>query len=184
LASSPSAAREAETLSPPPFAPAPFLGPAAPVLVSRVYASAARDDEFVEIANVGPIPLDLAGWALTDREATATFPLDSILLAGGRFVVTRNATGYDEDLLGPADFAWESGNARRMGGGTLRLADAGDEVLLLNPDGAVVDAYAWGKSSYDGFGWTDRPAVRMGRGEISVRQTDGTGGWSDTDSAQ
>jgi cardiolipin synthase A/B len=184
LASSPSAARETETLSPPPFAPAPFLGPPAPVLVSRVYASAARDDEFVEIANVGPIPRDLAGWALTDREATATFPLDSILPASGRFVVTRNATNYEGDLLAPADFAWESGNVRRMGGGILRLADAGDEVLLLDGNNAVVDAYVWGKSSYDGPGWTDQPTVRMGRGEVAVRQWDGIGRWSDTDSAQ
>jgi cardiolipin synthase A/B len=184
LASSPSAARETETLSPPPFAPAPFLGSPGPVVVSRVYASAARDDEFVEIANVGPIPRDLAGWALTDREATATFPLDSILPAGGRLVVTRNATDYEEDLLVPADFTWESGNVRRMGGGILRLADAGDEVLLLDSNGTVIDAYAWGKSSYDGAGWIDRPAMRMGRGEIAVRHGDGTGGWSDTDSAQ
>jgi cardiolipin synthase A/B len=184
LASSPSAARETETLPSPPFAPAPFLGPTAPVLVSRVYANAARDDEFVEIANVGAIPVDLAGWALTDREATETFPLDTILPAGGRVVVTRNATSYEEDLLATADFASESGNVRRMGGGILRLADAGDEILLLDPNGAVVDAYVWGGSSYDGPGWTDRPAVRTGRGEIAVRQADGTGRWSDTDSAE
>jgi cardiolipin synthase len=179
-----SAARETETLSPPPLAPASFSSTPGPVLLSRVYANAARDDEFVEIANVGRAAIDLADWALTDREAAATFPLDSILPAGGRFLVARNATSYAEDTLSRADFALEAGDARRMAGGILRLADAGDEILLFNPSSQVVDAYVWGESSYQGPGWTGRPAVRMGRGEIAVRQPDRAAGLSDTDAAK
>lgn len=179
-----SAARESDTLPPPPLAAAPFSAPAGPVLLSRVYANAARDDEFVEIVNLGEAPIELAGWALTDREATATFPLDSTLSAGARIVVTRNATSYAEDTLSVADFAFETGDVRRMGGGIPRLADAGDEVLLLDPSSTVVDAYVWGDSSDGGPGWTGPSAVREGRGEIAVRRIDGIGGWSDTDSAE
>ena len=178
-----SAARESDPLPPPPLAPASFSGTTGPVLLSRVYANAARDDEFVEIANVGTAPIDLSGWALTDREATATFPLGSHLPAGGRIVTARNATSYSEDTLSSADFAFEAGDARPMGGSVLRLADAGDEVLLLDPSSRIVDAYVWGTSAYEGAGWTGRPAAKMGRGEIAVRQPDGPG-LSDTDSAR
>jgi phosphatidylserine/phosphatidylglycerophosphate/cardiolipin synthase-like enzyme len=136
----------------------------------------------VEIANVGTAPTNLFGWALTDSEATATFPPDSLLRAGGRVVVTRNATTYSEDTLAPADFALEAGDARPMGGSVLRLADAGDEVLLLDPSSRIVDAYVWGTSAYAGPGWTGRPAARIGRGEIAVRQSN-RAGLSDTDSA-
>src|SRR5438128_1402779 len=75
-------------------------------------------------------------------------------------------------------------DARRMEGDVLRLADAGDEVLLIDPSGAVVDAYAWGDSSYAGAGWIGRAAERMGRGEIAVRGRDPAGGWIDRDAAE
>src|SRR5207237_2666538 len=92
------AAREAEPLPPCPR-PAPALFSAEAdggVLLVRVYANAPRDDEFVEIGNRGAGPLDMTAWSLTDREATAVFPADSILPANGRLLVTRNATSYAE----------------------------------------------------------------------------------------
>src|SRR5256885_11267117 len=71
-----------------------------------------------------------------------------------------------------------------MEGDALRLADAGDEVLLIDASGAVVDAYAWGDSSYVGAGWIGRAAERMGRGEVAVRGRDLAGGWIDRDAAE
>src|SRR5881397_2722379 len=172
LASSPLwAESEAEPLLPRPRpASAPFSdAPQPDALLVRVYANTARDDEFVEIGNPRPESTNVSGWALTDREGTATFPLDSILPAGGRLLVTRNATSYAEDTLEAADFSMWPGDARQMEGDALRLADAGDEVLLIDPSGAVVDAYAWGDSSYAGAGWIGRAAERMGRGEVALR---------------
>src|SRR5256712_2034426 len=181
--SSPPAGRGADA---PPPGPAPaFFSAAHPdhLLLVRVYANAARDDEFVEIGNPRPEPVDMSGWSITDGEATATFPLDSILSGGGRLLVARNATSYAEDTLRAADFAFEAGAARRMEGQVPRLADAGDEVLLRDPNGTLVDVYAWGSSSYDGLGWVGRPAERMGRGEIAVRRSDAREAWIDTDAA-
>ncbi|TLZ79050.1 MAG: hypothetical protein E6K07_04740 [Methanobacteriota archaeon] len=187
LASSPLwAESEAEPLLPRPRpASAPFSdAPQPDALLVRVYANTARDDEFVEIGNPRPESTNVSGWALTDREGTATFPLDSILPAGGRLLVTRNATSYAEDTLEAADFSMWPGDARQMEGDALRLADAGDEVLLIDPSGAVVDAYAWGDSSYVGAGWIGRAAERMGRGEVAVRGRDLAGGWIDRDAAE
>ena len=178
------AGREADALPPRP-APA-FFSATDPdhLLLVRVYANAARDDEFVEIGNPRPEPVDMSGWSLTDGEATATFPLDSILPGGGRLLVARNATSYAEDTLMVADFAFEAGAARRMEGQVPRLADAGDEVLLRDPNGTLVDVYAWGSSSYEGLGWVGRPAERMGRGEIAVRRSGAYETWIDRDTAE
>ncbi len=165
-------------------ASAPFYKDSPPdALLVRVYASTARDDEFVEIGNPRPQLLDVTGWTLTDGEGTATFPLDSILPAGGRLLVTRNATIFAEDTLEAADFTLGAGDARQMEGDVLRLADAGDEVVLLDPSRTVVDAYVWGDSSYSDAGWTGRAAERTGRGEVAARATDGSGGWIDRDTA-
>src|SRR3989454_1467662 len=70
-----------------------------------------------------------------------------------------------------------------MEGDVLRLADAGDEVVLVDSGGTVVDVYAWGDSSYTGAGWTGRAAERTGRGEVAVRAPDGDGAWIDRDTA-
>lgn len=157
-----------ESLPPPPTA-ALFPQAASGVVLSRVYAASARDNEFVEIVNLARDQADLAGWSLTDGEATVTFPLDAIVPPGARVVTTRNATGYAEDLLEPADFTWEAGPARRLEGGVLRLADAGDEVVLVDAAGTVVDAYVYGDSTYAGAGWNGPPARAPGRGEVAVR---------------
>lgn len=179
-----STAREAHPLPPPSGpAPVPFSAAAGPVILSRVYAHAARDNEFVELASLAPRPVDLAGWSLTDGEAIAVFPAETRLPAGGRFVVTRNATSYAEDTLEAADFAFE-GVARAMEGGVLRLADTGDEVLLVDPFGTIVDAYVWGDSDYAGPGWTGRTAERTGRGEVAVRQRADMEEWFDRDIAE
>src|SRR5207253_5942832 len=57
------------------------------------------------------------------------------------------------------------------------------EVVLVDRSGTVVDAYAWGDSSYTGPGWIGRAAERMGRGEIAVRARDTNGSWMDRDEA-
>lgn len=185
-ASLPPTARGTDDVGPFPPSPAVSFSGSEPgtVLITRVYANAARDDEFVELGNPGFDPIDLAGWSLTDGEATATFPFDATLPGGGQILVTRNATSYAEDTLAAADFAFEEGDARRMEGGVLRLADAGDEVLLLDSAQTVVDVYAWGDSTYEGSGWTGRAADRMGRGEIAVRLRNEMGAWVDRDIAE
>lgn len=167
---------------PPPSAAAPFLearDESTAVVVSRVYAHSARDNEFVELANRGLEAVDLSGWSLTDGEAIATFPSDVELPPESRIVVTRNSTSYAEDLLTPADFTWDRGDARRMEGGVLRLADDGDEVLLTNPAAEVVDAVVYGESGYVGVGWDGVPARKMKRGEVAIRRTDDRGAFVD-----
>ncbi len=169
---------------PPPPSAAPLFPEAdgAQVLLVRVYANAARDDEFVELANAGDAPADLGGWSLTDLEDAAVFPTGTSLAVGGRLVATRNATSYAEDERRSADFTYDRGDAPRMGGGVLRLADAGDEVLLLGPSGSVADAYVYGSSAYTGAGWAGVPAPATGRGEVAVRnRVDGR--WLDRDDA-
>ncbi|HKW43595.1 MAG TPA: phospholipase D-like domain-containing protein [Thermoplasmata archaeon] len=178
------AVREADATDAPPPRPAPalFSEKNSAIMLTRVYANAARDDEFVELGNRGLTPVDLHGWSLSDGESTATFPLDAVLPSRGRLLVTQNSTSFAEDTLASADFTFERGEARRMEGAVLRLANTGDEVRLLDPEGTIVDAYVWGNSPDAGLGWVGPPAIAVGRGEIAVRNSDGDG-WLDSDAA-
>ena len=167
---------------PPPAALFPADAAAAAVHIVRVYPNAARDDEFIELGNAGGAPADLGGWSLTDGEASAVFPPSTWLEAGGRLLATRNATSYAEDERRRADFTYDRGEARPMEGGVLRLADAGDEVLLCDAAGRVADAYVYGASAYAGAGWNGTPAPAPGRGEIATRAASAEG-WEDHDDA-
>src|SRR5205823_13961940 len=78
----------------------------------------------------------------------------------------------------------DRGEARAREGGVLRLADAGDEILLLDANASVIDAYVWGDSSYTGPGWTAPPHLLRGPGEIAVRLRAASGEWIDRDGAE
>jgi cardiolipin synthase len=165
----------ADPMSPSPAAPLFPAEAGRGVLISRVYPHAARDDEFIELTNVGAAPAELSGWSLSDQEANASFPPGTVLGPGRRLVATRNATSYAEDLRRPADFTYDRGDVPRMAGGILRLADGGDEVLLLDRSGLIADAYVYGASSYVGPGWNGRPAAAPGKGEVATRIPDAVG---------
>ncbi len=165
-----------------PTPPSPHLFPVAragtrgglpPVLIAEVFYHAWRDDEYVALANPGSAEMDLSGWRLTDLEGTIEFPANASLGAGERAVVTRNATSYWEDTLDAAEYTYGPGNATAMVvvGRIPQLNNDGDEVLLLDATGALVDAFAYGGSTDVGEGWTGSPAAKVSQGKRAARAT-------------
>jgi len=146
-------------------------GPSSGPLIVEVFYDAVRDDEYIIIANPTAIAFDLAGWRLTDREGTIEFPAMASLQAGARAVIARNATSYFEDTLDVAEYTYGAGDAIAMivVGRIPQLNNDGDEVLLLDPAGTVVDAFAYGSSSYGGEGWTGPGAWKVPKGKRAVR---------------
>jgi hypothetical protein len=107
-------------------------------------------DEAVRLANVSAAPVDLSGWRLTDGTSTATLP-DGIVLDGGETLwLARNAAafafqfGFDPDVTLAT---WPG------------FANTGDEVVLMLPDGTVVDGLVYGAGDAD-QGWWHGSAVQ------------------------
>ena len=150
-------------------------GPSSGPLIVEVFYDAVRDDEYTIIANPTAMAFDLAGWRLTDREGTIEFPAMASLQAGARAVIARNATSYFEDTLDVAEYTYGAGDAIAMivVGRIPQLNNDGDEVLLLDPAGTVVDAFAYGSSSYGGEGWTGPGAWKVPKGKRAVRALSG-----------
>ena len=74
-------------------------------------------DEFIELYNHGPLPVDLSGWILDDAAGGGSRPYSlphSVILPGKRVAFFRSQTG-------------------------ISLNDSGDVVLLLAPDGRLID---------------------------------------------
>ncbi|MCT1478788.1 lamin tail domain-containing protein [Microbacterium sp. p3-SID336] len=132
------------------------------VLNEIVYDDAATGlPDQVELYNAGPAPVDLAGWTIADekRDSFGQAP-EGTVLAPGEFLV----------LVKDADFPFGLGK--------------GDEVVLFDPNGTEVDAYAYDNTAPlsvwarcpDGTGaWAAATAVTPGTAnDCSVAPVDGS----------
>jgi hypothetical protein len=89
-----------------------------------------RDDEWVELLNNGPVPLDLTGWLLTDGDAIPRYGLSGTLAPGERRIVT-----------GRESYDWEKAHGQPAFG--LSLSNTGDRVILwkvAGPDTVLMDS--------------------------------------------
>ncbi|MBI5498747.1 MAG: lamin tail domain-containing protein [Deltaproteobacteria bacterium] len=103
-------------------------------------AGAEPTQEFVELANLGDLPVDLTGWALEDESGGPFLPDGTELDPGD--VVLFVSDEYDPS--GAGDPAADPG-ARivRVGRalGTMGLRNSGEAVYLVAPDGDTVSSY-------------------------------------------
>jgi cardiolipin synthase A/B len=138
---------------------------AAPLLVAVVPdlpGSAVGDEGFA----VGSTEaFDLTGWSVTDGEGTWSFPAGTRLAAGVPLWVVGNVAAWQAHD-GPSPWL-------DAGPSSLRLANAGDDLALLDPTGRTVDSFVWG----DGQAF-DPP---QSPGLVLQRRTT-TSGWLDTES--
>lgn len=120
--------------------------PAAPceVLLNEILAAptqdwntdgtvSSRDDEWVELINIGTAEVDLSAFMISDKDSTIRFRFAGSLSPGARAVV------FGSDAV-----AWQQANDRTSSG--LSLNNSGDTVRLWQVAGAetlMVDAYAY-----------------------------------------
>jgi hypothetical protein len=97
--------------------------------------------EWVEIFNSTGAPVDLAGWALQDNSEQDGIPAFT-LAPGGYLVIAATSAGFF------ANYPNYTGNLivleDSIGNG---LGNAGDRLILLDPDGAQVDAMSYGSDT-------------------------------------
>ncbi|MBN9691872.1 MAG: lamin tail domain-containing protein [Verrucomicrobia bacterium] len=120
----------------------------AQVVINEIHydpADRTRQEEFIELHNVGPTPVELGGWRLEDG-VEFTFPAGTSIPAGGFRVVAQNTAHfqakYAQVPLGP----W-----------TGSLRNSGERIQLRNATGQVIDEVTFGA----GFPW---PTSARGEG--------------------
>jgi phosphatidylserine/phosphatidylglycerophosphate/cardiolipin synthase-like enzyme len=125
-------------------------------------------DEAVRLVNVGPAPADLSGWRLSDGSSTAILPAGTVLDVGEGMWLTGNATEFR------TQFGHEAGLALASWPG---FANAGDEVILLDSAGGIVDALVYLAGNASQSGWVGPPlepyrvaGVFSAEGQILYRQ--------------
>ena len=107
----------------------------------------AAADEFVELANVSDAPVDLSGFTIGDDESFVAFTFPDGYMLGAREFVTvfgggnvSNVPGYDIDRLQTRVFVVDS-LQNGLGNG---MANGGDALMVLSPDGKYDMYFAYG----------------------------------------
>lgn len=134
------------------------------LLLTEVYYDTPGEDaaeEWVEIANVGTVVLDLGRVAVGDEEKAgggegmARFPDGATIAPGQALVVAQTAVGFRRLFGFNPHYEWQESdpnvpNMRRLllwASGEVALANDGDELLLL-AETAVLDAVNYGDSTH------------------------------------
>lgn len=138
-----------------------YVPPADYPLIAEVFINPSGDDagkEWVEIYNPGPT-VSIAGWTIGDAlnsgdygDGRYAFPAGAQLLPGQVIVVAACAPNFAAVYGFNPTYEWTACDplvpdltpAGAWAGFGLALGNAQDEVLLLRPDGALVDSVAWG----------------------------------------
>ncbi|BDG04257.1 lamin tail domain-containing protein [Anaeromyxobacter oryzae] len=124
-------------------------GPPPRPVLTEVRADAATPEaggEYVEVANLGPGPLELAGYRLAKRTATgalascAVVPPADPVPSGGVALVVGGA--YDGRYALPAGTALATCGTTALAGGLAN--DHAPEVLLVDPAGAIASSFGAG----------------------------------------
>jgi len=154
------------------------------------YLKGDTDGEFIRIHNPTADPIKIGGWQINDFEGAITFPALAGMGVGDCLYLAYNATAFYDETLRRADFEYgvDSDSTPNMvkTSGTIKLSNDGDEVVLMDEKGEIIDVVIYGSSDPDAVaGWTGAPVEDVREGVILERDRDETTGrYKDTDSAE
>ena len=105
------------------------------------------EDEFIEIANLGQVDMDLADWSVSDAVALrSNFYEGDVLAKRGAVIVYGGRSSGSEPVLGDDVLALPATESTSG----LGLNNSGDTITLRNADGHVIDRIKFGKPSSKG----------------------------------
>ena len=152
------------------------------------YVKGDTNGEFIRMHNPTESTINIGGWLITDDEGIITFPEWANISTGDSLYLAYNATAFYEEMLLKPDFEYgvnsDSAPDMTKTHGRVRLHNDGDEVILKDNKGGIIDVVIYGNSDYTGAGWTGLPMKDVEEGVILERnRNETTGQYEDTDSA-
>ncbi|MCA9873230.1 MAG: lamin tail domain-containing protein, partial [Anaerolineales bacterium] len=150
-------------------------------------------DEAIALRNVSSQPVDVGGWQISDGSATAVIPANTILLPQTAVWLTNDAAAFQRQFGHAPDLARTPGvlAVPALGGTWPGFANDGDEVLLRNAAGILIDVLVYEGGNTGQVGWSGaalRPYTGSSlaqAGQILYRRRDQATGRpvADTDTA-
>ena len=133
------------------------------VVIDAVYYDAYEGaaDEAVALRNISEQPVDVGGWQISDGSATAVIPPGTVVLPHTAVWLTNDALAFRRQFGHNPDLARAAGGLPipALSGTWPGFANDGDEVLLRNAAGIVVDALVYEGGNTGQVGWSG-PALQ------------------------
>jgi uncharacterized repeat protein (TIGR01451 family) len=130
------------------------------VLIEALYYDAYEPDhvdEAVRLMNVSGVVAHLDGWGITDQDSSpALFPPGATLAPGQAIWCAREATAFERQFGFKPAFEYGADTdplIPGMDGGIPRFGD-GDECMLLDAEGQIVDVLVYGTAVPPSEGWS------------------------------
>ncbi|HRJ75035.1 MAG TPA: lamin tail domain-containing protein, partial [Anaerolineales bacterium] len=151
------------------FSLTPSLTPApGEVIISEVAWAGTRaspDDEWIELYNTRPFPINLNGWRLVNSSGSVDILLSSIIPANGFLLFERGSNNTVSNILVPANQIY-----------TGALADTNDFLRLRKPDGTIIDTANANSGSWPAGGGSNSASMERYLSG-STASTDNDFGW-------
>ena len=125
--------------------------------------------EFVTVRNVSNHTVDAMGWSIDDGEGWVKVNCTTVLGPGDLLSFSADAAGLS--LYYPKEMSIGYRDAHAIRHGTFALADKGDQVDLVSPEGKIVDSFAFG-SATPSAGWSGTPFTPLPKGDMAARDLD------------
>lgn len=158
---------------------------AAAVLLDAVYVDGYETndlDEAVALRHGGQTAVDVAGWQVGDGgSGTAVLPAGAQLQPGQTVWLARDGVAFTRQFGFPPDFEQTDSSAiiPNLIGNWPGFANGGDEVVLLDATGVVIDVLVYGTGSASLADWQGEalqpytvPSVFTSEGQILYRRRD------------
>ncbi len=151
------------------------------VLISAVYFDtyiSNQPDEAFRLTNLSNSPVDLTNWKVTDGEGTAT--LRGSLNTGSSIWIAKTAVSFTLSFGYPPDDEYGGDSDPAVPDlaltGNLQLADGGDQLMLKNSTGSIVDSVVWESGAITDTGWIGEPVqhnyLGSTKGQVFYRKLD------------
>jgi hypothetical protein len=108
--------------------------------------NAPNTSEWVELYNSTSAPVDISCWFITDGDFAVTIPSVTTLAAGGYFTIASAAGSGLSPNLDWALCGCTSGASSQVG----IFTNGGEQLLLYNAAGSLIDAVIWGGGQLPG----------------------------------
>lgn len=134
--------------------------PSSSVLVTAVYYDpfiTGEASEAVQLQNSAAQPVALGNWTLSDGEGTVVLPSNATLLAKQKIWLAKSASAFETEFgfLPAYEYGGDSEpSVPDLTGSAPSLTNSGDQVLLKNDLGVVIDAMVYGNAALGAPDWS------------------------------
>ena len=144
------------------------------VLISAVYYDAYlpnQPEESLQLTNVSATPVNLTNWKVTDGEGVMT--LTASLGPGASLWIAKAAISFTLEFGYLPDYEYGGNSDPNVPdlarSGNIALADTGDQIIVKNDAGTIIDSVVWGNGTLTGTDWNGATINPYTSGSIGAR---------------